>query len=661
MMAMSLESAALKRLLPCLQGNPVTCLLAFLLAILPANTLLAQSLVDPDRDPENLLRDTVQLNGLTTVDASLWSPVAIRRILQSFAYGGHTSDQQIARWAMMAPENAITEMLNFNPENPLLSAAGVNGSGSSSCQSLTELQYLWGSDENSNPVRPSERRFYSILGPNDRVQPLSVYFAWSRAMYTRGCNQFLHKMAFYLTNYHASIHIQNTGPSLIRDYYDDTVRALSSGEDFIGLMFQAGSNGALSFAYGHASNFVHPLTGEFSGNDDFAREYFQLLFGIEGTTEDLEYHESVSIENNAKLLTGMAPDFLVNRFGSDSRLDWLFSDIDFSDHLDSTGRKVFNRSLHFDFRLGAASCLEILHAQVCGATAEEKLKALGPVAASHPESMKSVPLKLVRFFADTGISPDESKALQQAWDDADFDLLRFIRAYAISTQFHDPSTWKYWSSFERNLIIHNAVVLDDEESFARSVVADPLVRMSQQGATPFEPIRDVFGGQTGNDAANDRFVFKNAWSANVEFPDVLAGISQVLSRDGNGNVSRWTKDWSAVMPVNQQGEYRVRQVAEWLWNRLVADGGRNFDRMARAQVYSLLATGFDFSLLLETNDQAAVLTMADLDPGTVAAAYFDVLANSQLDLSNPRQQHNVGMAINFISMLPYAFAAGGLN
>jgi hypothetical protein len=635
----------------------LACLATFLLV----STSQAQSLFDPDRDHEPLSKESIQLTGLTTVDAGLWNTVAIRRILQAFAYGGRASDLQISRWANMAPEKAITEILNFDLENPGLLAEGDGNSSAISCDSLTELQYLWGSDEASNPVRASERRFYSILGPNGRVQPLSLYFAWSRAMYTQGCNQFLHKMAFYLTNYHASIHIQNTGPSLIRDYYDDTVKALNNGDDFIGLMFQAAKNGALSFAYGHASNFVHPVTGEFSGNDDFAREYFQLLFGIEGTSEDTEYHEGVSIENNARLLTGMAPDLQVDRFGSASRLDWLISDIDFSDHVDSTGRRVFNRSLHFDFRLGAASCLEILHEQICGETAEEKLRALGSVAASHPESMSSVPLKLVRFFADTVITPVESQALQLAWDDADFDLLRFIRAYAISTQFHDPSTWKYWSAFERNLIIHNAVVLDNEESFARSVFTDPLVRMSQQGAIPFAPIRDVFGGQTGNDAGNDRFVFKNAWSANVGFPDVLAANSQVLSRDDNGNVNRWIKDWASVIPVNQHNEYRVEQVAEWLWNRLIADGGQNFDRMARAQVYSLLVTGFDFGLLLESEERSAVTSMADLEPGTIAGAYYDVLANSQLDLSQPRQQHNVGMAINFISMLPSAFGAGGLN
>jgi hypothetical protein len=637
-----------------------------LVATILCDAAWAQPYVDPDRErfPTPPLANTLALSGLTTLSQEQWNAAAVRKVLQSFAFGGHASEQQINTWSYMPPELAIRQMLNFDISNPALSPPDSTDSLPGQCESVTELQQYWSSEEPANPVRAAERRFYAMLGPNGNLSPVGLYLTWSKAMYTRGCNQFLHKMAFYLTNYHASIHIQNAGVGLIHDYYDDTIRALSSGEDFTGLMFRAASNGAVAIAYGHASNYVHPFTGEFFGNDDFAREYFQLLFGIEGTTEQMEYHEGVTIENNAKLLTGMAPDLLLNRFEAVARFDWFFSTIDFTDHVDSTGRRVLNRTAHYNYAQGQSSCLEILHQQICGSNAKEKLLALGPVAASHPESMAAIPLKLVRFFADTVITPDEAIALQLAWDDADFDLLRFIRAYAVSSQFHDPATWKYWSAFERNLIVHNATVLDNEEAFAKPLTTDPLARMSAQGAIPFQPIRDVFGGQTGNDAANNRFVFKNAWAANVESIETLAAVSQVLQRDDNGIPTRWSKDWRTVVPVNQQGEYRVKEVAEWLWNRLIADGGLEFDSLARAQVYSLLATGFDFELVLELNDQAIpgpaeVFSSELLQPGTVANQYYEVLSGMQLDLADTRQQHQVGMAINFISMLPFAFANGG--
>ena len=83
--------------------------------------------------------------------------------------------------------------------------------------------------------------------------------------------------------------------------------------------------------------------------------------------------------------------------------------------------------------------------------------------------------------------------------------------------------------------------------------------------------------------------------------------------------------------------------------------------LARAQVYSLLATGFDFGLVLESNGQSTDFTSQGLGQGTVAYVYLKVLGDSPMDFSDIRQQHNVGMAINFISMLPYAFAAGGIS
>ncbi len=621
----------------------------------------AQPRIDPygDRPPPAATPDPIALDGLVALPALDWNPAAVRRVLQSFAFGGHASDSQIHAWAAMLPERAIVEMLTLDAVNQRLSPAVPNDRTGTLCHSLTALQEFWSSADPLNPVRAFDRPFYALLSDNNmQLSPLGLYLVWGRAMHTRGCNGFLHKLAFYLTNYHASIHIQNTGTGLIRDYYDDTLDALISGEDFIGLMFNAARNGAVAFAYGHATNFVHPFTGEFSGNDDFAREYFQLLFSIQGTTEDPDYHESVTIENNALLLTGMFPDQQPGRFDSVSPLDWFVSGIDFSDHIDAGGRQIYNRSAHNDFRLGSLSCLEILHQSICGATAEEKLRALGPVAASHPESLANTPLKLVRFFGDTVITPDEAAGLQSAWAAAQFDLLRFIRAYAISTAFHDAGTFRYWSAFERNLLVHNATLLSNEESFARPFSTGPIIRMYQQGALPFAPIRDVFGGQTGNDAANDRYVFKNAWAANVENPQVLAGVEEYYRLQDEGEVQHWQKDWSQVIPRNAQGNFVVHEVAEWLWNRLVADNGANFDRLARAQVYSLLATGFDFAAVVDRDQPDIVYQSADLESGEAAAVYR-ALEQSLMDLSRPLDQHNIGMAMNFISVLPYAFAAGG--
>ena len=600
----------------------------------------------------------VRLDGLEVVQRVDWNETSVRRVLQAFAFGGHASDDQIQRWAQLRPESAITQMLNFAPVNRLLSAPGM-GAAAMPCTSMTEMQELWGSDDPANPARQFDRSYYRMLNEDlEILNPVGLYLTWPRAMHTRGCNLFLHKVAFYLTNYHAAIHVQNAGVGLIRDYYDDTVNALIQSSKFEDLMYQAAINGAVAVAYGHFTSYVHPFTGEFFGNDDFAREYFQLLFGIEGTMEDPAYHEGVTIENNAKLLTGMMVDGNPFRFGSVAPPDWLLTEIDFSDHQDETGREIYNSSAHIDFRSGPQSCLEILHQPICGSTADVKLKALGQVAAMHPESLANTPLKLVRFFGETVITPDEAKGLQDAWQAADLDLLRFLRAYAISTQFHSEESFKYWSAFERNLIMHNAVTLDNEESFAKPFFLGPTLPMMKQNALVFAPIRDVFGGQTGNDAANDRFSFRSAWNQNVNTPEALGTTEQYYRLEEEGIPQLWLKDWRDVVPPNADGNYVVGEVAQWLWQRFIADGGANFDAVAQAQVHALLATGFDFAAVVDRNNINALYGSEDLKDG-FAAEVNKELAATLMNFGDREEQLRVGMAINFITMLPYAFARTG--
>ena len=95
---------------------------------------------------------------------------------------------------------------------------------------LDGLEVVQRSDWNSSAVRRVLQAFAPyqamLIDDLEQLSPLGLYLTWARAMHTRGCNLFLHKTAFYLTNYHAAIHVQNAGVGLIRDYYDDTVKAL---------------------------------------------------------------------------------------------------------------------------------------------------------------------------------------------------------------------------------------------------------------------------------------------------------------------------------------------------------------------------------------------------------------------------------------------------
>ena len=288
-------------------------------------------------------QNSVRLDGLKSCGAATGTQAPCAACCRPSRSAAMPPMRRSSEWARMKPDKPSSRCSTFSAVNRRLSAPD-QGAAAFQCTSMTELQQLWGSDEPANPVRQFDRSFYSMLIDDlGQLSPVGLYLTWPRAMHTRGCNLFLHKVAFYLTNYHASIHVQNAGVGLIRDYYDDTVKALMESSNFEDLMYQAATNGAVALAYGHFASYVHPFTGEFFGNDDFAREYFQLLFGIEGTMEDPEYHEGVTIENNARLLTGMMLDTEPDRFDSIAQQDWLRTEIDFSDHVDEAGRQIYNR------------------------------------------------------------------------------------------------------------------------------------------------------------------------------------------------------------------------------------------------------------------------------------------------------------------------------
>lgn len=632
----------------------VTIVLSF--CFLP-NTIFAKSRAPFDAFEIPVLRPVLVVDNskLQPLTGALWGQKEVRKVLQAFAYGGQSTDAQIDEWATMPPAVAIEQILNFEPVNLRLSPQGINDPSTQYCHSLELLQDFWGSEDPQNPMRVANRQWYPTLAQEyDTVDPIHLFMTWSRLTQSPGCNMFLHKFALYITNYHASVHILNTGPSLVRSYYDDVVQSLVDGDDFIELMTKSATHASLAVAYGHMYNFIDQ-NGNFQGNDDFAREYFQLLFGIKGTSEDQDYHENVTIEHNAWLLTGMALDAQPFAWGSANQLDWLVAPIVFNDHFDSAGRKIWNMSAHYNFRAGPASCLEILHEPICGWNAEEKLIALGPVAAAHPESMANIPLKIIRFFGDDQLNGDHTIALQNAWKDSSYDLLDFLRSYAISTAFHNADSYKLRSAFDRNLLIQNANQLTAEESYAKIFYEGPVRRMFEQGATVFVPIRNVFGGQTGVDASNDRYVFKNAWDANVTESVFLGKASEFYRLEADGPFRQWRKDWGSVIPVNTGGEHVVSNVGEWIWNRFMNDDGKNYDVIARAQVHALLATGLDFGAVADENNMEAVYSSADISSGELADLNQS-LAEMTMDFSTLDANERVGLVINFITALPYTFA-----
>ena len=67
--------------------------------------------------------------------------------------------------------------------------------------------------------RHDERYLFSLLR-NDSVNSSNLQRTWVQLINTRGCNPFLHKVALYLTNYHAAISMHKIRGGLMADYYD---------------------------------------------------------------------------------------------------------------------------------------------------------------------------------------------------------------------------------------------------------------------------------------------------------------------------------------------------------------------------------------------------------------------------------------------------------
>ena len=591
--------------------------------------------------------------GLTTVSKKNWDETHVRRVLRAFAYGGHASESQINDWSRMSASQAVAEILTFDFNNERLSPS-VDATADY-CHSLVSLQDFWSSDDPGNLLRWDDRIRYSHLYTGTSLRDDNYQRTYTLAVSTRGCNPFLYKLAFYLSNYHGSIHERNSGDALIRDYFDDYMSILNSGANFVEVLTAGASHAAVARAYRHDRNRVRG-NGDFVGNEDFAREYLQLFFGILGTTIDNEYYETTMIKNNARVLTGMGIDQDESNFGSTDGSDWYLSPIDFTDHVDSRGRVLNNLTNH------DGNCLEVLYVDICGATADEKLQALGPIAAEHEESMQNTPVKIINFFADDNLDEAKIGQIRVAWQDSNYDLLAFLRAYASSTAFHSENTYKYFTAFDRNLIVQNANFLTNEGIFATPYWLNAHNRMRNQGMEIFRPIRNVFGHQTGVDALNDPFIFRDAFFSNTVFTNALSNVRISYTLSDGGPTQEWVKDWGGVVPADKKGRHFVEDVADWLWNRFIGDNGKNFDTIARAQVQALLAEGVDFALSVDpgNTDPDKFYTSADIDGGDpLASSKNQDNANTQMDLTTDEGNIRIGLAVNFISMTPYSFAMEG--
>lgn len=560
----------------------------------------------------------------TSLDCIEWDETAVRKVLQTFAYGGHPTDSQITLWAEMAPGQAIDEIMTFDLINLKLSPPDFDNLHTNSDGTLEGLADLWSSESPENQTPENRRRYF------DKRAWSGPRYNWLMAIRARGLNPFVHRIGFWETNYHMAVN-QDVGiyPFPIIRHYDNIVGALSDSKSYQQVMAQGAVNAAVAYQYGHNHNVF--IDGIFRGNDDFAREFHQLFFGILGEGEH-EYHESVSIENTARALTGIRANYHPSEEGGPDVEVYFSEDVHHTDPL------------------------EILHASIVGPTAKEKITNLAEVAIEHSESRNNLPVMIVGILADDNLTPEKITTIQKIWNDLQSkDLLEFLKQYATSSAFHSADRIKYQSSFDKHLFIANQMQLSNIELYEEFHNVANL--LGEDGVTPFYPIHNVFGHQSGAEAFNSPTIFKNNYNTSTE------GYGYYDRVEKSGVTYR--KEWKDIIPRSEGGLFKAKDVAKWLWQRFITDGWKNYTTLEQAHLCALLTAGRDIGYVLwdsldsEPHPDTVYFSSDFEDSGSEIGQLFSQLGETSLNLDHTDEGERklanryIQRAIGFIAATPF--------
>jgi hypothetical protein len=568
-------------------------------------------------------RVTIQALGLPTVSDEEWEDTAVRKVLHTFAYGGHATDAQIAAWADMPPDQAIVEMLTFEEHNLLLSPVTAANYDQLDIRdgTLRGLGEFWSSEDPRNGTPEEHREIYRIA--DGWVQNI-----WVQAATIRGLNPFRQKIGLWETNYHLAVSLAKVSPSRMVRYYDDIMVALEGGTPYQDILTTAATSSAIATQYGHFGNRFK--NGICFCNEDFAREYHQLFFGVFGDY-DPNYHETVTIKNTAKALTDMSIER--NEAGI------------------PTGKLSFGVEFHYP------GVLEILKTDYWGEDMPDRIGQLSQDEINHPESLDNLPVMIISGLADDNLNDAKIAQIRSAWAAMQpKDLLAFLRAYAVSTLFHSEDRIKYLSSIDRHMLMANKFVLNNEETYLN---LHSVHGYADEASRVFYPTHSVFGSQTGVEASISADVFRNNYNR------VTGGAWRNRLASGERYGRLWERDWGSIVPIGESGEYVVRDVAEWLWNRFIGDGLKHFGPLERAHVYAVLASNRDLNYLASPEDLSRVITSMELETEPALIALVNSLSTHSLPLdsldTDEKRYANerIGGAINFIVGTPYIFAQEG--
>lgn len=604
--------------------------------------------------------------GLPVVTNGEWNNLAVRKVLHALCYGGKASDQQIQIWANMSPQTAIEQMLTFDTENLLVSPDASDYKVPANKKTMREFIDWMSSGASKTPVPKDERENFDYQ--------YRFFDIWPRMSVAWGLNPCRQRIGFWETNYHLATNLEaSVNYQQMARYYDDIMDALASDMPYEQVLAVAAKSAAVAAQYKHYNNTFNQNNGTFSGNDDFAREIHQLFFGILGDLDPeggLDHHENVTIPQTARALTDMNLDY-------DSRIGRRPDFVTFG-----TQEHYYNNQP-----------LDILNTDIYGNDASERIDNIVQASVVHPESLANLPIMIISGLMDDELDESKHDAIRAAWAAMpQKSLLQFLRAYSISTLFHDGSRVRYATSFDRHITQVNKIALNNSEALRNSSDYRPD-NYESEGVIVFEPEYNVFGGQRPQEAVDSAAIFQHGYeeSTNDSYRFERTDCS---SCDFDGP---WVKDWAEIIPTSGNGGYLVEDVAKWLWNHFLGDGLKNYGPLERAHLIPYLAArqSRDLALLLAVRqgrlDAGQSISLNDLEtepgPDVDLNNYLDLIAypysaqdvldtdhivdlvnelagrNMALDSSddNDREDANrkIGRTINFLLSLPYNYMQEG--
>ncbi len=599
-----------------------------------------------------------------------WNEQKVRDVLQEFAYGGGATQTDIDAWVMMGPSRAIVEIIGMWTVNPKLAVAssGGNLSINPSGGSLSHLSHNFATGGPANDRGRFDQKIESWVD-----SPANTFV---QSVATRGLNPVRQKIAFMESNYHMALNQDKdiTDVQMFRHYdtiANDIARANRDSLGYEDILANISLSAPVATQYNHKKNVCE--NGVFKGNEDFAREYHQLFFGIlgvgvdrsginnketapAGNPESFNDHEAITIPNTAKALSDINVP-VAGQFG--------FSDLVSSF---STGKHCTGNLL-------------IYAANNTGNTSEQRIKTLSKTSINHPESRNSLPLIFVAGLADENLDADRSlltgnpdstitakvAGIRSIWAGMQRkNLVEFLRKYAISEYFHNTNRIKFQHSVERTLSNANTTIVTNQELFNGLVRYD--WELYSENIRPFRPVHDVFGGQTGLEASNTDDVFRN--------------VHNTMVSGEYGKIGFWTgsrverlKDYRTMLPRGEN--ITVDEVARFLWKRLLGDSSYTYyGSLERAHLVALLQSGRDLpyftcgsTVTSVTNCPAAVnyTPITESQVTTTFATLINSAGASNLFPTGAAQttidQHNenIGSAVDFILATPFNLVHIGRN